>query len=125
MNDVPVLRDLGLVLASATVLLILTRRFHLPSLLAYILAGIVLGPVLGILVVSESLDLFSELGVALLLFLVGLELGFEKLFAYVMSGNARALTFYTKLGFRTVGTAKRQARIGQRYVDEVIIEKFL
>jgi Kef-type K+ transport system membrane component KefB len=78
-NDVPVLRDLGLVLASATVLLVLTRRLHLPSLLAYILAGIVLGPVLGVFVVSESLGLFSELGVALLLFLVGLELGFEKL----------------------------------------------
>ncbi len=79
MNESLVLRDLGLVLAGATALLFLTRRLHLPSLLAYILAGILLGPVLGVVIVTGSLDLFSELGVALLLFLVGLELGFEKI----------------------------------------------
>ena len=53
------------------------------------------------------------------------KLGFEKLFAYVLADNARGLAFYSKLGFRIVGTARRQAKIGQRYVDEVMIEKFL
>jgi L-amino acid N-acyltransferase YncA len=51
--------------------------------------------------------------------------GYEKLFTYVRADNAGALAFYSKLGFHIVGTAKKQARIGKRYVDEIIIEKFL
>ena len=51
--------------------------------------------------------------------------GYEKLFTYVRADNVGALAFYLGLGFRIVGTAQRQAKIGQRYVDEVIIERFL
>ncbi len=39
--------------------------------------------------------------------------------------NTDALRFYRGLGFRVVGTAERQARISGKYVDEVIVEKFL
>ncbi len=79
MSESNLLLDLGLVLAAAMVLLLASRRLHLPSLLAYIVAGVILGPVLGLLAGSESLELFAELGVALLLFVVGMELGFEKI----------------------------------------------
>jgi L-amino acid N-acyltransferase YncA len=51
--------------------------------------------------------------------------GYEKLFTYVRADNLESLAFYLKLGFRIVGTAQMQARFGQKYVDEVIIEKFL
>jgi len=51
--------------------------------------------------------------------------GFEKIFTYVRADNPNALAFYLKLGFRVVGTAQRQARFGEHYVNEVIIEKFL
>jgi RimJ/RimL family protein N-acetyltransferase len=37
----------------------------------------------------------------------------------------QSLTFYLKLGFRIVGTAQKQAKIDQKYVDEIIIEKLL
>jgi hypothetical protein len=43
----------------------------------------------------------------------------------VRADNPVALQFYLNLGFRVVGTAERQARIGSTYVDEVFIEKFL
>ena len=52
-------------------------------------------------------------------------MGYEKVFTFVRADNPEALQFYLKLGFRVVGTAQRQARIGSNYVDEVIIEKFL
>lgn len=78
-DDTALLLDLGYMLAAATVLLVVARRLHLPSLLAYIIAGVVLGPLLGLLVGSESLELFAHIGVALLLFVVGLELGFDKI----------------------------------------------
>jgi L-amino acid N-acyltransferase YncA/uridine phosphorylase len=51
--------------------------------------------------------------------------GYEKLFTFVRADNRDALRFYCGLGFRVVGTAARQARIGAKYVDEVIIETFL
>lgn len=52
-------------------------------------------------------------------------LGYEKLFTYVRVDNLSSLTFHLKLGFRVVGTAHRQAKFGERYVDEIIIEKLL
>lgn len=51
--------------------------------------------------------------------------GYEKIFTFVRADNPQALQFYLSLGFRTVGTARRQAKIGGNYVDEIIIEKFL
>jgi len=52
-------------------------------------------------------------------------LGYEKFFTYVRADNPASLAFHLKLGFHVVGMAQRQARFGQTYVDEVIIEKFL
>ncbi len=51
--------------------------------------------------------------------------GYEKVFTFVRADNQDALQFYLKLGFRVVGTAEKQAKIGGNYVDEVIIERFL
>ncbi len=51
--------------------------------------------------------------------------GYEKIFTYVRGDNPAALTAYMKSGFRIVGTAAKHAKIGGRYVDEIIIEKFL
>jgi ribosomal protein S18 acetylase RimI-like enzyme len=51
--------------------------------------------------------------------------GYEKIFTYVRADNPAALEAYSKQGFRTIGTAQRQAKFRDRYVDEVIIERFL
>jgi hypothetical protein len=58
-------------------------------------------------------------------FAMAREKGYEKIFTYVRADNGPALAFYEAIGFRTVGTAERQAKFGGKYVDEVIIEKFL
>jgi CPA2 family monovalent cation:H+ antiporter-2 len=54
----------------------LARHLGLGSVLGYLLAGIVIGPVLGFVAHSESEDLmhFAEFGVVMMLFLIGLEL---------------------------------------------------
>jgi Kef-type K+ transport system membrane component KefB len=82
MTPFPVLDDLGLVLIGAAAMLVVSRPLAIPPILAYMVAGLVLGPMTGLLRLSESLDLFSELGVALLLFVVGLELSLEKIRAF-------------------------------------------
>ncbi|WP_421848951.1 GNAT family N-acetyltransferase [Marinomonas sp.] len=51
--------------------------------------------------------------------------GYEKLFAYVREDNPNALATYLKQGFEVVGTAKKHAKVRDKYIDEILIEKFL
>ena len=62
-------------LLAAVIAVPLAARLGLGSVLGYLLAGIVIGPLLG-LVGSETQDLqhFAEFGVVMMLFLIGLEL---------------------------------------------------
>lgn len=71
----------GVVFLSAAVIAVpLAQRFGLGSVLGYLLAGIVIGPWgLGLISDVNSVMHFSELGVVLLLFLIGLELNPKKL----------------------------------------------
>ena len=78
MTDLPILRDLGAVLLTATLLVFAARRAGAPTIVAYLVAGLLLGPATGWLEASESVELISELGIILLLFLVGLELSLDK-----------------------------------------------
>ena len=79
MADVPFLRDLALILGAATAIGLLARAVRVPLIIAYMAAGLLLGPVTGWIHGTESLELISEVGIALLLFLVGLELSLQKI----------------------------------------------
>jgi monovalent cation:proton antiporter-2 (CPA2) family protein len=63
-------------LCAAVVAVPIAKRLGLGSVLGYLIAGIVIGPVLHIVggAETEELQHFAELGVVLMLFLVGLEL---------------------------------------------------
>ena len=52
-------------------------------------------------------------------------LGFRKIIATIRADNPGALAFYRRQGFELVGTAREHAYLGGRYVDEVLMEKFL
>jgi L-amino acid N-acyltransferase YncA/8-oxo-dGTP pyrophosphatase MutT (NUDIX family) len=51
--------------------------------------------------------------------------GYEKLLTYVRADNPAALGAYLSQGFRIVGTAQRQVKIGGQYIDEIVIETML
>ncbi len=51
--------------------------------------------------------------------------GYEKIFTFVRADNPAALATYLSQGFTTIGTARSQAKIRGRYIDEILIEKFL
>jgi L-amino acid N-acyltransferase YncA len=51
--------------------------------------------------------------------------GYEKILAYVRADNENGLAAYRRQGFRVVGTAARHAKIDGKYIDEIIIERFL
>ena len=78
-NDLTFLLDLGFIVVTAATFSLLGKLVKMPSIVAYIIAGIFLGPCLRIVELSHSLELISELGIGLLLFLVGLELSFKKI----------------------------------------------
>lgn len=53
------------------------------------------------------------------------EKGYLKLRATVRGDNTQALTFYRSQGFEFIGVAKKHAFLHGKYVDEVLLEKFL
>ncbi|MBI4140882.1 cation:proton antiporter, partial [Candidatus Woesearchaeota archaeon] len=72
--------DIGFIVIIATICAIVARLLKQPLLLSYILAGIIVGPY-GLKLVTNysTITLASELGIAFLLFIVGLELDINKL----------------------------------------------
>ncbi|MCJ7450552.1 MAG: cation:proton antiporter, partial [Candidatus Nanohaloarchaeota archaeon QJJ-9] len=74
------IQGFAVLLFTATVLGFLAKKTKQPTIVAYIIAGLVLGPV-GLSAVSgtELTDLFAELGLAFLLFLIGLEMRLDKI----------------------------------------------
>jgi Kef-type K+ transport system membrane component KefB len=73
------LRSLGLILVTAAAVALALARLRIPAIVAYIVAGLLLGPITGVLSLSDGIDLLARSGIVLLLFLVGLELSLEKL----------------------------------------------
>ena len=79
MFDFSLVEDLGLIVCAGLLVVLIAERIRMPSIVAYILAGLLLGPVFGILAVTHEVELIAEFGIALLLFVVGLELSLEKI----------------------------------------------
>ena len=75
------LRAVALVFCIAAVTTALFQRLHLPIVLAYVVAGVIIGPHVPIPLVasSETVGVLSELGVILLMFALGLEFSLGKL----------------------------------------------
>src|SRR3989338_5599338 len=67
--------EVGLVIALATLVSFLIRFLKQPLIIGYILTGIIVGPsLLNLISTTDTITLFSHMGVALLLFVVGLGL---------------------------------------------------
>jgi len=71
--------EIGIVIIVATAFAVLVRLLRQPPLVGYILTGIVLGPIgAQYLQNHELLEAMQQLGVAFLLFLIGIELDWNK-----------------------------------------------
>lgn len=74
MHDLDLLRELILTYAVALGLVVALARVGVPSLVSMILAGIISGPgALAIVETREQVEVLAQVGIALLLFTVGLE----------------------------------------------------
>ncbi len=110
------LSSIGLCVSVAALLALLANRLRQPLLLAYLLAGVLIGPQIGLGLISgeESIRTVSEIGLILLLFIIGLDLDLKKLLAagrpVLVAGLlqfplcvALGLAFFFPFGLRTGG----------------------
>ena len=75
-----VLTEIVLVMAVAVAAALLLRRLAVPPVVGFILAGVVIGPAgLGLVSDREQIVVVAEIGVMLLLFMVGLKISLRDL----------------------------------------------
>lgn len=78
----PILHDFTIVMIVASVMALVSYKLKQPMVIGYIIAGMIIGPYtppFGLVLNLDVLNLFSEIGVMLLLFVVGMEFPIEKL----------------------------------------------
>ncbi|AEP10854.1 monovalent cation:proton antiporter family protein [Chloracidobacterium thermophilum] len=80
--EIPVLRDIVLLLLASLPIVFVCGRLRLPTIIGYMLTGVVIGPSgLGVIGDVHAVETLAEIGVVLLLFTIGLEFSLEKLLA--------------------------------------------
>ena len=106
MTSVPALLDLVVVLAMAILFGVLFERFRQSAIVGYLVAGVIVGPG-GFHVVRslETVRTLSEIGLALLLFTIGLEFSWRRLkrIGPVAVGGGALQILFTALLFALVG----------------------
>jgi Kef-type K+ transport system membrane component KefB len=118
------LSSVGLCVSVAAVLAFIANKLRQPLLLAYLAAGVLIGPQIGLALISDqqSIQTVSEIGLILLLFIIGLEMDLKKLLAagrpVLVTGVlqfalcvALGLAFFIPFGF-----AMRDGEFGLLYV---------
>ncbi|MFQ5777919.1 MAG: cation:proton antiporter [Terriglobia bacterium] len=74
------LLDLLILFGVATVIAVVLQRARQSTIVAYLLTGLLVGPSgLGLITNREAIELMAEIGVALLLFTIGIEFSLKKL----------------------------------------------
>lgn len=82
----PLIHDIGLCLVAAAVLTLVCQRLRIPAVAALLAAGVVVGPVgLSLVENPENIATIADLGLTLLLFVIGLEVNLASL---LRSGRA-------------------------------------
>ncbi len=113
------LHDIGVAIIAATVLGVIAHWLRQPIILGYLIAGVVVGPQLGLSLVSDegNIEVISEIGLILLLFVIGLEMKISELraagrqllvvgFGQFPLGLALGLLFFPLLGYGLAGGSR-------------------
>jgi CPA2 family monovalent cation:H+ antiporter-2 len=76
-----IFKDIVIIFALSTLVNFIFNRFKVPTIIGYLLTGIIAGPyLLGIIKETESINVMAELGIILLMFSIGLEFSLNHLF---------------------------------------------
>jgi len=77
------LSSIGICVGFAALIAAVTWRFHQPLIIAYLATGVIIGPNIGLKFITnqESISTVAEIGLILLLFVIGLEIDIRKMAA--------------------------------------------
>ncbi len=76
----PLLQDILILLGFSAVIVFVLQKLRLPSIIGFLLTGIIIGPYgLSLIHAVEQVEILSEIGVILLLFVIGMELSIKQL----------------------------------------------
>ncbi len=77
------LSSIGICVGFAALIAAVTWRFHQPLIIAYLATGVIIGPNIGLRFITnqESISTVAEIGLILLLFVIGLEIDLRKMAA--------------------------------------------
>ena len=113
--------DLAIMLLTAGVVAVVFKRLNLPLVLGYILAGFLVGPYMPYFFTvadSVSIETWSEIGIIVLMFGLGLEFNLHKLASV---GGTAVITALTEvLGMLVVGYLAGQA-LGWGMMDSIFL----
>ncbi|MEM9819677.1 MAG: cation:proton antiporter, partial [Bacteroidota bacterium] len=86
-----ILTDLIIILSVSAVVLFISTKLKLPSIVGFLTAGILVGPYgIELITTTEDVDVMAEIGILLLLFSIGIEFSLGKLIEakkYVLIGG--------------------------------------
>src|SRR5918998_272844 len=75
------LQDLLVLLLASVPIAFIFHRLRLPTIVGFMITGVLIGPhALGLIEDVEAIEVLAEIGVALLLFTIGLEFSLRRLF---------------------------------------------
>ena len=77
---IPLLQDILILLGFSVVIVFVLQRLKLPSIIGFLLTGVIIGPYgLSLIEAVEQVEILSEVGIILLLFVIGMELSIKQL----------------------------------------------
>ncbi|TXK71031.1 monovalent cation:proton antiporter family protein [Mesonia sp. HuA40] len=77
---IPILQDILILLGFSVIIVFLLQRLKIPSIIGFLFTGIIIGPsVLSLVTAVEQIEIISEIGVIMLLFVIGMELSIKQL----------------------------------------------
>jgi CPA2 family monovalent cation:H+ antiporter-2 len=76
----PVLQDILIILAASIVIIVISSKLKLPAVAGFLITGMLIGPhALALVKNPAEIDLFAEIGIVLMIFIVGIEFSLGKL----------------------------------------------
>lgn len=80
MDDFIIIRDIVIILASSIPIIYIFKKFNIPTIIGFLIAGIIIGPFgFSLIQKVDEVEIMAEIGVILLLFTIGLEVSFTQL----------------------------------------------
>ncbi len=98
--EIPLLNDVVIIFVLSIAILFICHRLRVPALVGFLFAGILAGPYgLGLVKAVHEVEILAEIGVALLLFTIGIEFSLQRLLqikkSVLMGGSIQVLlTFF-------------------------------